>query len=92
MNILIDLETAEVIWADTEKLKIGLEIGADCLCEYNEKMLQKLADSIKEHGVFKPLIVTRKGDRYEIREGNRRFLASKIAGLEKMAAIVVNME
>ena len=56
---------------------------------FDEEKLQELADSIKEHGVFQPIIVkksTVKG--YEIIAGERRVKASKIAGLASIPAIV----
>ena len=56
---------------------------------FDEEKLQELADSIKEHGVFQPIIVkksTVKG--YEIIAGERRVKASKMAGLASIPAIV----
>ncbi len=56
---------------------------------FDEEKLQELADSIKEHGVFQPIIVkksTIKG--YEIIAGERRVKAAKIAGLDTIPAIV----
>ena len=50
--------------------------------------LKELADSIKEHGVIQPLVVTRTETGYEIVVGERRFRASQLAGLEKVPAII----
>ncbi|MDR3642513.1 MAG: ParB/RepB/Spo0J family partition protein [Candidatus Doudnabacteria bacterium] len=50
--------------------------------------LKELADSIKEHGVIQPLVVTRTAVGYEIVVGERRFRASQLAGLEKVPAII----
>lgn len=50
--------------------------------------LQELANSIKQHGVIQPIIVTKKGTRYMIIAGERRFRASKMAGLKTIPAIV----
>lgn len=52
--------------------------------------LQELADSISKHGVIMPIIVNKSGDRYMIIAGERRFRASKLAGLEKVPVIVKN--
>lgn len=50
--------------------------------------LQELADSIKEHGVIQPLVVTLTPVGYELVVGERRFRASQLAGLEKVPAII----
>jgi ParB family chromosome partitioning protein len=50
--------------------------------------LRELADSIKEHGVIQPLVVTRTPVGYEIVVGERRFRASQLAGLVKIPAII----
>ena len=56
---------------------------------FDETKLQELADSIKEHGVFQPIIVKKSSIKgYEIIAGERRVKASKIAGLEKIPAII----
>lgn len=57
---------------------------------FDEQEINELADSIREHGVIQPIIL-RKSDTdesYEIIAGERRFRASKIAGLKKIPAIV----
>jgi ParB family transcriptional regulator, chromosome partitioning protein len=50
--------------------------------------LKELADSIKEHGVIQPLVVTRTPVGYELVVGERRFRASQLAGMEKVPAII----
>lgn len=55
---------------------------------FNDEALQELAASIKEHGVFQPIIVKKSIKGYEIIAGERRFRASKLAGLSKIPAIV----
>lgn len=57
---------------------------------FNEESLNELAESIKEHGVFQPIIVKKSIKGYEIVAGERRFRASKIAGKETIPAIVRN--
>ena len=57
---------------------------------FNEDKLRELAASIREHGIIQPLVVTKRPDgRYEIVVGERRFRASKIAGLTAVPAFVV---
>lgn len=50
--------------------------------------LQELANSIKQHGVIQPILVTKKGSRYMIIAGERRFRAAKMVGLKTIPAIV----
>ncbi len=55
---------------------------------FDETALQELSASIKKHGVIMPIIVNKSGDRYMIIAGERRFRASKLAGLDKVPVIV----
>ena len=55
---------------------------------FDDEALQELSDSIKEHGVFQPIIVKKSIKGYEIIAGERRFRASKLAGLTKIPAII----
>ncbi len=55
---------------------------------FDEKALQELASSIKEHGVFQPIIAKKSIKGYEIIAGERRVKASKLAGLKTIPAIV----
>lgn len=50
--------------------------------------LQELADSIREHGLIQPLIVTQQGQRYQLITGERRWRAAKRAGLTRVPALV----
>ena len=56
--------------------------------DFNEEALKELAESIKEHGVFQPIIVKKAIKGYEIIAGERRVKASKIAGLKEVPAII----
>jgi len=55
---------------------------------FDEEALQELSDSIKEHGVFQPIIVKKGIKGYEIIAGERRVKASIMAGLKEIPAIV----
>lgn len=55
---------------------------------FNETALNELAASIKEHGVFQPIIIKKSIKGYEIIAGERRVKASKIAGLDEIPAII----
>ncbi len=55
---------------------------------FDEEALKELAASIKEHGVFQPIIIKKSIKGYEIIAGERRVKASQMAGLEEIPAIV----
>lgn len=55
---------------------------------FDEDAIEELSDSIKQFGVLQPLIVQKKDGYYEIVAGERRWRASKIAGLKKLPVIV----
>ena len=55
---------------------------------FDQEKLEELANSIKEHGVLQPIIVAKKDDYYQIIAGERRWRASKIAGLKTIPTIV----
>lgn len=56
---------------------------------FDEAALEELAASIKEHGLIQPIIVSPLGDdRYRIIAGERRWRASRLAGLEEVPALV----
>ena len=55
---------------------------------FDDEALEELASSIKEYGVIQPIIVAKKDGFYEIVAGERRWRASKKAGLTEIPAIV----
>ncbi len=55
---------------------------------FDPTALQELADSISKHGVIMPIIVNKSGDRYMIIAGERRYRASKLAGLTSVPVII----
>ena len=56
--------------------------------DFDETALQELSDSIKENGVIQPIIVQKKGTGYRIVAGERRWRATRLAGIEVIPAIV----
>lgn len=56
--------------------------------KFDDKSLKELSDSIKENGVFQPIIVRKSVNGYEIIAGERRYRASKLAKKETIPAIV----
>ncbi len=55
---------------------------------FDEESLEELSESIKNYGVIQPIIVTKKENYYEIIAGERRWRASKKAGLTEIPAII----
>jgi len=55
---------------------------------FNDDALKELSESIKNYGVFQPIIVKKSIKGYDLIAGERRLRASKLAGLEKIPAIV----
>ena len=56
--------------------------------KFDENALEELADSIKQVGILQPILVTKKGDIYEIVAGERRWRAARLAGLKEVPVIV----
>lgn len=59
---------------------------------FDETALQELADSIKQNGVLQPILVRRIGSKYQIVAGERRYQASKLAGLKEIPAVVRDID
>ena len=59
---------------------------------FNDVELNELSDSIAEHGVLQPLLVRKDGKGYEIIAGERRYQASKIAGLKEIPVIIKDVD
>jgi ParB family chromosome partitioning protein len=55
---------------------------------FNETALNDLAESIRQHGIISPLLVTKKGDRFELIAGERRLRSAKLVGLKEVPVIV----
>ena len=60
--------------------------------EFDREALEALAASIREHGVLQPIVVTKEDGKYKIVAGERRWRASKIAGLDKIPAIIRTLD
>lgn len=56
--------------------------------QFDPQGINELAASIKRHGVLQPIVVSRRGDGYELVAGHRRVLASRVAGKTTIAAVV----
>ena len=60
--------------------------------DFSEEAIEALAASIKEHGVLQPIVVTKEDGKFKIVAGERRWRASKIAGLDTIPAIVRTLD
>ena len=60
--------------------------------DFDQQGIEALAASIKEHGVLQPIVVTKEDGKYKIVAGERRWRASKIAGLDKIPAIIRTLD
>jgi len=60
--------------------------------DFDEEILQELADSIKNYGVLQPIVVNYKENYYEIVAGERRWRAAKMAGLKEIPAVIKNID
>lgn len=55
---------------------------------FDEEALEELADSVRQNGILQPLVVRRRGDRYQIVAGERRYQAARLAGLRAVPVVV----
>ena len=55
---------------------------------FEEESLNELAESIRQFGILQPLLVKKKGERYEIIAGERRWRAAKLAGVKEVPVVV----
>ncbi len=59
---------------------------------FDETALDELAESIREHGILQPLTVRQKGERFELIAGERRLRAARMAGLNEVPCIVMDVD
>lgn len=55
---------------------------------FDEKKMEELSESIKEHGIIQPLIVKKQDNYYKIIAGERRWRAARMAGLREVPALI----
>ncbi|MDJ0849730.1 MAG: ParB/RepB/Spo0J family partition protein [Myxococcota bacterium] len=58
---------------------------------FDPELLERLVDSIRQHGVLQPVVVRRAGSRYQLVVGERRWRASQLAELEAIPAVVADV-
>ena len=60
--------------------------------QFDDRGLEELASSIKQHGIIQPLVLRRVNDKYEIIAGERRYKAATMAGLTKVPAVIADVD
>ena len=59
---------------------------------FDDKGINELAESIKEHGIIQPLVLRKNEEKFEIVAGERRFKAAQLAGLTTVPAIISDID
>lgn len=77
-------EKNSVIEIDINKIEPGVGQPRK---NFDREKIEALAESIKEHGIIQPLIVTKENDLYYIIAGERRWRAARVAGIKKVPVI-----
>lgn len=85
---LIEKHVEEVVQIPVEEIKPS---GQQTRTEFNPEDLVILAESIRQNGILKPLSVRKVNGGYEIISGERRWRASKIAGLKYVPCIILEV-
>lgn len=78
---IVELETTAIIARQDQPRR-----------KFDQESLQELAESLKEHGLLQPVLVREKDDLYEIIAGERRWRAAKLAGLNRIPALVRKLD
>lgn len=90
LNALLGDETAkkkgeELIEIDIDLIEPNIKQPRT---KFNDEKLDELAQSIRANGIVQPVLVRRRGARYQLIAGERRWRASQKAGLQKIPAVV----
>jgi ParB family chromosome partitioning protein len=60
--------------------------------DFNEDKLRELAASLKQHGIIQPIVVRKKGERFSIIAGERRYRAARLAGMTTVPVVVRDID
>lgn len=60
--------------------------------DFDQAEMEELAASVKRHGMIQPIVLRRKGERFEIVAGERRFRAAKLAGWTNVPACLLDVD
>ncbi|MBF0315588.1 MAG: ParB/RepB/Spo0J family partition protein [Oligoflexia bacterium] len=78
----------EISMIKTEKIR---SFDGQCRVEFGDEAIEKLADTVKRHGIRQPLTLLQSDEIgfFEVVSGERRLRAAKLAGMEKVPAIII---
>jgi ParB family transcriptional regulator, chromosome partitioning protein len=86
------LGSDQVVSTGQETLEVDVDLidpgSEQPRTRFDEEALERLTVSIKEHGVVQPILVRRRGNRFELIAGERRWRAAQKAGLSKIPVVV----
>jgi len=90
LSALLSADKAVSIAEEAFQIEIGLiePSPVQPRTRFEESALNGLVASIRENGLVQPVLVRRKGSRYELIAGERRWRAAQLAGLERIPAVV----
>lgn len=94
-KVLEDIQNGSVETEQQEQMKIAVDLIRPNPYQprkvFDDTALQELSQSISQHGVFTPILVKKSIHGYDLIAGERRLRASKLAGLEEIPAIIVDL-
>ncbi len=91
---IVSLIGSRTIQAQIREIPIGrvLPNPAQPRLSYEEDSLTELAESIREHGVLQAILVRPAGSQFELIAGERRWRAARLAGLETVPSVVLDLD
>lgn len=94
-KVLEDIQNGDVKTDKQEQTKINIDQIRPNPYQprkvFDDTALQELSQSIKQHGVFTPILVKKSIQGYDLIAGERRLRASKLAGMSDIPAIIVDL-
>ena len=94
-KVLEDIQNGDVKTEKQEQTKINIDQIRPNPYQprkvFDDTALQELSQSIKQHGVFTPILVKKSIQGYDLIAGERRLRASKLAGISDIPAIIVDL-
>ncbi|MDD5071615.1 MAG: ParB/RepB/Spo0J family partition protein [Patescibacteria group bacterium] len=85
VDITSEDDRGKVLEVNPDKIQVNPMQPRRQFADFN---MDELVESIKEYGIIQPLVVTKKGDEYELIAGERRLRAAKNLGLKEVPVIV----
>jgi len=91
-NVVTDVPTIKTPQADIMRIPVELvePNPYQPRMSFDQEALEELSESIKTLGLIQPITVRKKGDKYQIISGERRFRATRLAGLDMIPAYILD--